>query len=122
LKDLEEFLKKFFKKAEGVWLFGSLVDNTFNENSDIDIAVLYREKKSPLEIFKMQEELFLKFDKDVDLVDLASVDDVFAYEIVTKGKKIKTSKFADDYEYRIWLRYLTLQEDRKVILEGFLNG
>ena len=48
--------------------------------------------------------------RDVDLVNLADVDDVFAYEIVTKGKKIKSSKFADMYEYNIWLRYLTLQD------------
>ncbi len=118
---LEKFLKNFFKEAEGLWLFGSFADGSFTENSDIDIAVLFKKKKSPLEIFKMQEELFLKLNRDIDLVDLASVDDVFGYEIITKGKKIKSSKFADEFEYRIWLRYLTLQDDRKIILEGFLN-
>jgi len=119
---LINFLKNFFKDAKGIWLFGSYADGSYNENSDIDIAVLFKEKKSPIEIFKMQEELFLKLDKNIDLVDLASINDVFAYEIVTKGKKIKTSKYSEDFEYRVWLRYLTLQDDRREILKDFING
>jgi predicted nucleotidyltransferase len=120
--ELINFLKNFFKEAEGVWLFGSYADGTYSKDSDIDIAVLYKEKRSPVEIFKMQEELFLKLDKNIDLIDLANINDVFAYEIVTKGEKIKASKYAEEFEYRIWLRYLTLQDDRKDILEGFING
>ena len=112
----------FFKNVEGIWIFGSFAEANFDDKSDIDIAVLYKEKKHPLEIFKLQEELSLKFDRDIDLVDLADVNDVFAYEIVTKGIKIKTSKYAEEYEYRIWLRYLTLQDDRKEIVEDFING
>ncbi|WP_457561499.1 type VII toxin-antitoxin system MntA family adenylyltransferase antitoxin [Caminibacter pacificus] len=122
MKSIEKTLKDFFKGAEGIWIFGSFANNTYNEKSDIDIAVLFKEKKSPVDIFKMQEELFLKLNKSVDLVDLANINDVFAYEIVTTGKKIKTSDYAEDYEYRIWLRYLTLQEDRRIILEDFLYG
>jgi len=119
---VKEKIKNFFKSAEGIWIFGSFAEANYNNKSDIDIAVLYKEKKHPLEIFKLQEELSLKFDRDIDLVDLADVNDVFAYEIVTKGIKIKTSKYAEEYEYRIWLRYLTLQDDRKEIVEDFING
>jgi len=119
---LINFLKDFFKEAKGIWLFGSYASGEYNENSDIDIAVLFKEKKSPVEIYKMQEELFLKLDKNIDLVDLANINDVFAYEIVTKAKKIKTTKYSEDFEYRIWLRYLTLQDDRREILKDFVNG
>jgi len=116
------FLKEFFKNADGIWLFGSYADGTYNENSDIDIAVLFKNKISPVDLFKMKENLELILKKDIDLIDLAAVNDVFAYEIVTKGKNIKKTKFADDYEYRIWLRYLDLQDDRKEIIKEFLNG
>ena len=116
------FLKEFFKNADGIWLFGSYADGTYNENSDIDIAVLFKNKISPVDLFKMKENLELILKKDIDLIDLAAVNDVFAYEIVTKGKNIKKTKFADDYEYRIWLRYLDLQNDRKEIIKEFLNG
>jgi len=115
-------LKSFFKEAEAIYLFGSFADNTFNENSDIDIAVLYKNRVDRIKLFNMQNELSLKFNRDVDLVDLQDVNDVFAYEIINKSKKLKTSKFAKEYEFRVWLRYLDLQEDRKIIVEDFING
>jgi len=121
-KKLEKELKNFFKDAEAIYLFGSFADNTFNKNSDIDIAVLYKNRVDRIKLFNMQSELSLKFNRDVDLVDLQDINDVFAYEIINKSKKLKTSKFAEEYEYRVWLRYLDLQEDRKIIVEDFING
>jgi len=122
MKKIKKELKNFFKNAEAIYLFGSFADNTFNENSDIDIAVLYKNKIDRIKLFNMQSELSLKFNRDVDLVDLQDVNDVFAYEIINKSKKLKTSKFAKEYEYKVWLRYLDLQEDRKIIIEDFING
>jgi len=119
---LKEILKNFFKEAEAIYLFGSFAKNEFNENSDIDIAVLYKKKLDRVELFKKQEELFLKFNRDIDLVDLQDVNDVFAYEIINNSIKLKNSEFAEGFEYRIWLRYLDLQDDRKEIIEDFLNG
>jgi len=120
-RKLEE-LKNFFKNAEAIYIFGSFADNTFDENSDIDIAVLYKNRVDRIKLFNMQNELSLKFNKNVDLVDLQDVNDVFAYEIINKANKIKNSKFAEEYEFRVWLRYLDLQEDRKIIVEDFING
>ena len=120
--EIENELKNFFKRAEAIYLFGSFANGTFNENSDIDIAVLYKNKLDRIKLFKLQEELFLKFNRDIDLVDLQDVNDVFAYEIINNSIKLKNSKFAEDYEYRVWLRYLDLQEDRKEIIKEFLNG
>lgn len=121
-EELKKELKKFFKGAKALYLFGSFANETFNENSDIDIAVLYQNKIDRVELFKMQNKLFLKFNKDIDLVDLQDVNDVFAYEIINNGVKLKNSKFAENYEYRVWLRYLDLQEDRREIVKDFLNG
>ena len=81
--------------------------------------MLYKNKLNRIELFKKQEELFLKFNRAVDLVDLQDVNDVFAYEIINNSIKLKTSTFADDYEYRVWLRYLDLQEERKEIIKEF---
>jgi len=122
MKKIEKVLTDYFKDAEAIYIFGSFADNSFNENSDIDIAVLYKNRFDRVKLFNMQNELSLKFNRDVDLVDLQDVNDVFAYEIINKAKKLKSSKFAEEYEYRIWLRYLDLQEDRKIIVEDFING
>jgi len=122
MKKIEEELIEFFKEAEAVYIFGSFADNTFDENSDIDIAVLYKNRVDRIKLFNMQNELSLKLNRDVDLVDLQDVNDVFAYEIINKAQKLKISKFAKEYEYRVWLRYLDLQEDRKIIIEDFIYG
>ena len=115
---LKKLLLNSFKEAEAIYLFGSIVKGNFDINSDIDIAVLYKKKLNPLFLYKIKEELFLILNRDIDLIDLHSVDDVFAYEIINNALKLKTSKFSEEYEMRIWYRYLDLQEDRKVIIKA----
>jgi predicted nucleotidyltransferase len=115
-------IKEFFKEEEGIYIFGSYANNTFNKESDIDIAVVFKEKKTALEVFKLQEKLSFLLKKDVDLVDLENINTVFAYEIVNHSIKLKVSKKAQDLENRIWWNYLTLQDDRKEILKEFING
>jgi len=122
MKKIEKILKNFFKDAEAIYLFGSYANGTHNENSDVDVAVLYRNKLDSVELLKKKEDLFLMLDRMVDLVDLQDVSDVFAFEIINHSKILKSSKFSKNYEYRVWLRYLDLQEDRKEIIKGFING
>ena len=86
---MKKILKEFFKDSEAIYLFGSFANNTFTENSDIDIAVLFKEKKSPLEIFKLSEELSFILKRDVDLIDLESTNTAFAYEIINNSITIK---------------------------------
>jgi predicted nucleotidyltransferase len=119
---LFNLIKEFFKNEEAVYIFGSYAKDNFNKNSDIDIAVVFKNKKTPLDVFKFQEELSLILKKDVDLVDLENVNTVFAYEIINNSIKLKTSKKAESLENRIWWNYLTLQDDRKEIIEDFING
>jgi predicted nucleotidyltransferase len=120
--EIFEKIKNFFVNEEAIYIFGSYAKNNFNKNSDIDIAVIFKNKKSPLEVFKLQEELSLILKKDVDLIDLENVNTVFAYEIINNSIKLKTSKKAENLENRIWWNYLTLQDDRKEIIEDFVNG
>ena len=117
MEKLTSYLLEFFKEAKGIWLFGSYADKTYSENSDIDIAVYFNEDKSSLEIFKLKTELEFLLKKDVDLIDIKTANTVFQFEIVTKGIKLKTSKEVEDFENRVWWNYLTLQDDRKIILE-----
>jgi predicted nucleotidyltransferase len=121
-KEIFEKIKEFFKNEEAIYIFGSYAKDNFNENSDIDIAVVFKNRKTPLEIFKLQEELSLTLKKDVDLIDLENTNTVFAYEIINNSVKLKTSKKAENLENRIWWNYLTLQDDRKEIIEDFING
>ena len=122
IETITKTILKEFKDAENIYIFGSFSDNTFNENSDIDIAVLYKNVLDPITLFEKQMELSNILNRDIDLIDLQNVNDVFKFEIVTKGKKIQHSKFGDNFENRIWWNYLTLQDDRKEIIKDFING
>ena len=61
------------------------------------------------------------FNRDIDLIDLQNTNLVFAYEIINHSIKLKTSKYSDNFENRIWWNYLTFQDDRKIIVEAFVN-
>lgn len=51
-------LMKFNYKVSSAWLFGSYSDNTFNDNSDIDLAIIF------------DNRFELDFDKEVEMMSL----------------------------------------------------
>ena len=66
-----EVLKKYdVRKAS---LFGSIVTDDFNENSDIDILVEFNGKKSLLDLAGLQLELKEKLNREVDVVTYNSI-------------------------------------------------
>ena len=121
IQKIKKELLNYFKDSEAIYLFGSFANNTFNENSDIDIAILYKQPIPTLELFKKQNELFMIFNRNIDLIDLQNTNLVFTYEIINHSIKLKSSKYATNFENRIWWNYLTFQDDRKIIVEAFLN-
>jgi len=121
IQKIKKELLNYFKDSETIYLFGSFANGTFTKNSDIDIAILYKQPIPPLELFNKQNELFMIFNRDIDLIDLQNTNLVFAYEIINHSIKLKTSKYAENFENRIWWNYLTFQDDRKIIIEDFIN-
>lgn len=76
-KDIDKAVK--ILKAEGcteIYLFGSLVEGGYSENSDIDFAV----KGCPKgKYYKILGKLLLELDHPVDLIDLDRNDDFVEY-------------------------------------------
>jgi len=75
-KNLPDDIREDIKKAnlillrEGcreVYIFGSIAEGNYNENSDIDIAIIGLEKKK---FFKVYGELMEVLQRSVDLVGL----------------------------------------------------
>jgi uncharacterized protein len=75
LKEIEQFCKSW--SIQQLWLFGSVLREDFNEESDIDILFSFAEGEiysfSDLDI--MQRELELIFGRKVDIVDKKAVDE-----------------------------------------------
>lgn len=79
-------------KFEKAYLFGSYARNAANENSDIDIALVFKriEKKYDLllKLMKLRRTIDLRIEPHpIDLNDFES-DDPFANEILKYGLKI----------------------------------
>jgi predicted nucleotidyltransferase len=106
-------LKEFFSKKEDVvfaYLFGSIAYNNYNSKSDIDVAV-FLENKEDKDLFderiNLIVELEKKFKRDVDVVILNSVKDVFLrYVIFREGILL----FRKDEEQRINFELRAMRE------------
>lgn len=118
-----ELLKSSFD-CEAIVLFGSYARNAQREDSDIDIAIKSKREISKIEIFDMTQKLERITKKDVDLVDLSQITDVFRYEILMNGETLycKDEVQFDLYKIDMFREYLELNESRKYIVNRVKEG
>ncbi len=123
-KTIIDFLKSKILNLQTVIVFGSFANNSANKNSDIDIAFLSKDKISNIERWQLQEELASKLNKNVDLVDLETANDVFKFQVASQGVVIYAACTRDIEYYldNIYTAYLQLNDDRKAILDDINNG
>ncbi|MCK8827541.1 nucleotidyltransferase domain-containing protein [Natroniella acetigena] len=101
-----------------IYLFGSILTCNFTEESDIDIAIFVEELDFEQRI-DMMSDLEGLVGRKVDLVNLKEVDVNFATEIIVSGENIYAMKqdFKEEYEMKVLSKYLTLEEDRRIVIE-----
>ena len=87
-----EKLKSYLSKLEinNALVFGSLINGDFNEESDVDIAILGTSKLPLKDVLKL--ELFLEdlLERNIDVIDLNSdnLDIFIKIDILNTGKSI----------------------------------
>lgn len=90
-KHKDKFLE-YIKKEGNIkvaYLFGSYADDTYNENSDIDIAVMYKDDMDEYDHAGKSIDVSRVFgDIPVDYIDLEKVNVFLQFEILKKGKII----------------------------------
>ena len=90
-KELKNYLSKL--DINNAWVFGSIITDNFNEESDVDIAILGTSKLTIKEILKL--ELFLEdlLERNIDVIDLNSdnLDIFIKIDILNDGKSIYTT-------------------------------
>lgn len=116
-----DLLKKMIPDLLGIYIFGSYADNTMTPESDIDIAFLSFQKISPVEKWKIQEELASILNQDVDLIDLKDATIILRTEVVEKGKLIFSgdSYQVNHFEMITYSMYADLNETRMDILNDY---
>lgn len=71
-----------------VYAFGSRVQGSARPDSDLDLAVLVAGKVPPLQAWELAQTLAIRFDHDVDLLDLRDASTVMQYQVITTGKRL----------------------------------
>jgi uncharacterized protein len=69
-------------------LFGSFAQNKSNQNSDIDLAIAFKEKMSLDERINLAQELSRELRREVDLVDLRTASGVLLQQILDHRKTL----------------------------------
>ena len=129
MEEIKEILNKMVEYLKNeinpfaIILFGSYSRNTQNKESDIDIAI----KGNNIDlkkIYELKQKLEDISQKDVDLVDLDDISDVFRYEILINPIKLFCQ---DDYKFDLYKldmcrEYLELNESRQDIIQRVKNG
>lgn len=86
-KDIEHATKILKENgAEEVYLFGSIVNGDFDDNSDIDIAVKGIKKR---DFYKVASILMFEINADFDLVDLDDKNNRFSQMLLKMGRLVK---------------------------------
>jgi len=103
-----------------VVLFGSFAKGEVRGTSDIDLAYVSEEQKSPYDVFLIEQKIASELNKDVDLIDLKVASTVMQVQILHYGKLIycKDKYSYDTFAIRSYKAYAKLNEERAVILQS----
>ena len=84
IKKATQILKE--NGAKEVFIFGSIANGKFNENSDIDIAVKGLNEK---DFYKVASMLMFELKNEFDLIDLDDKQNRFSQMLLTVGGLLK---------------------------------
>ncbi len=106
-------------EVQGVYLFGSFAAGLENANSDLDLAILLKDKLLITQCWKIQETIARHIDRDVELIDLRIASTVFKFQIVSKGKRIYCCdrQICDAFEALEISSYLRFNEGRGALIK-----
>ena len=104
-------------RIQAAVLFGSQAAGYADENSDIDVAVLYASSPDPIEKLKFQELLSEEMKQQVDLVSLNEASPILAMQVVKNGSLLYVLDPRAYAEFEV--RLITDYADLKRLLEPF---
>ncbi|MBC7189702.1 nucleotidyltransferase domain-containing protein [Candidatus Aerophobetes bacterium] len=110
-----------------ILIFGSVIDGTFHKGSDIDFAVLFKDKtvilKDPVKIYgEIYDELSENFKGKIDIVYLHESPLSLQFNAVTEGKLLFCSDIEFFYEYKdkIVMQYLDFKYFENIFNEALI--
>ncbi len=119
MKKLEKQIVDFFKEVPHIAcliLFGSYAKNQATEKSDVDLAILWENGRSPdtETLIYLREDFSSRIGKEIDLVSLNGSSPILEMQVYNHGKILllnKSKEFAE-YQMRLFSDYAELKELR----------
>jgi|SRR3990170_1058494 len=118
---------RFYPEVEAIYLFGSYLTPDQQQDSDVDIAVLFPHERAKLlknlAMSDCRDALENVLKRTVDLINMRTVNTVFQNEIIQHGRIIyQQNEYAvDEFEMQVMSSYQKLNEERAEILEDILE-
>lgn len=117
-KVISDTLKEY-DFISSTFIFGSYGKEEFGSDSDIDIAILLKEKINYIELLKIEEKLEEKVGYEVDLNSIRDLPEHIQLEIIIRNECLFISdeeeydKYLDELniwyktEYPFWIKMMT---------------
>ena len=125
IHSLLSLLKNNLSDLQGVYLFGSVAMGYATAESDVDIAILCKNRLSSKTKFELTLQLENLLQKNVDLIELRFVNAIFQEEILHTAKRIATIDeiACERYEDYIYCSAMDFREFRRPhVLEIIKRG
>src|SRR4051794_7133632 len=106
-----DFLDQRFG-LDTLWLFGSEATGTARQDSDLDLAALFRRRPSAIELFDARGELAETLRRDVDLIDLDHASPILGMQVLQHGRLL--ADFDPKRRYAFFSRTVSMYEDVKI--------
>jgi uncharacterized protein len=109
-----------------VYLFGSVVSGSTHTESDVDVAILFRDGYVPHidKILEMQDKLTSLLSRETDVVILNNASPIIRMQVLRKGKKIleRERRSFNRFFVRTIFEYDDLKRVRSVIEKKVMRG
>ena len=127
MKDIIKILKGYFRNKADVliiFMFGSSVKGHLTEDSDIDIAILFKELPDLYAINQIRDELSNLIKREVDVVVLNNSSPIIRMQVLKNGVLLinKNKAIYNDFFVRTVKEYDDLKRVRKEIEDDILKG
>jgi len=107
IEQIQKKISPVFKnnsEIAAVYLFGSHATQKANDNSDIDLAILFEKRLFNYESYQRREKYFLRLTRTLgtepDLVDMEEVNLILLFEILTDGKILIENNIDRNRQFR----------------------
>ncbi len=127
MKDIIKILKGYFRNKADVhliFIFGSSVKGNLTEESDVDVAILFKHFPDLSEINQIRDELSNLIKREVDVVVLNNSSPIIRMQVLKNGVLLinKNKAIYNDFFVRTVKEYDDLKRVRKEIENDILKG